>query len=576
MPLNLNALRKTAYGQSGKTPTNLSGGVESRHAENDNRPEAYPVKSGADSHGQPKGSETRGSGSSAPPAQRKSKAAWTAERGQKQQDAPKTAPHSVEAEQGVLGSMLADPKNAIAVARQYTHEAHYYVPAHRTIFTALCDMWDSGVQVDLITFTQFLRDQKQLDAVGGAYFVTQLFTFVPTAAAIQYYLEIVKEKFLRREMIAAGSKLVRQAYVEGEELKDLLGNSSRSLSSMIALNESKTLQDGHHCLNGHRPEMPDELVKHLLHLGSKMIVGGTSKGRKTMALIDLSVSIATGADWWGFRTKRGPICYINFEIQDAFFWYRVAEVCNIKGVSLDEGSFYAWNLRGKANAIEGLTDELISVLRSKPFVLVVIDPIYKALGARDENKAGDVASMLNELEKIAVETGAAIAFGAHYSKGNQALKESIDRIGGSGVFARDPDSILTMTAHEDLDCFTVDATLRNFPPMSPFVLRWDWPLFRRDDEKDPKQLRGKVGSPKLWGDDIVLDQMSIVNGQSAPKLAKYLADQRGLSRATFYRILTKLEDDGKIERRDGDWYRIEKSRQNEPDLGRENSSQNPF
>ena len=57
--------------------------------------------------------------------------------------------------------------------------------------------------------------------------------------------------------------------------------------------------------------------------------------------------------------------------------------------------------------------------------------------------------MLNEIEALAVETGAAVAFGAHYSKGNQAGKEVIDRIGGSGVFARDPDSILNFTRHEE-------------------------------------------------------------------------------------------------------------------------------
>ena len=97
--------------------------------------------------------------------------------------------------------------------------------------------------------------------------------------------------------------------------------------------------------------------------------------------------------------------------------------------------------------------------------------------------------MLNELEAIAVKTGAAIAFGAHYSKGNQAGKDAMDRIGGSGVFARDPDAILTMTPHEQEECFTVDATLRNFAPQKPFVVRWDWPLFERDETEDPEDIK---------------------------------------------------------------------------------------
>ena len=120
--------------------------------------------------------------------------------------------------------------------------------------------------------------------------------------------------------------------------------------------------------------------------------------------------------------------------------------------------------------------------------MIVLDPIYKLLGARDENKAGDIASLLNEIELLAVKTGAAVAFGAHFSKGNQSQKESIDRIGGSGVFARDPDTILTFTRHDETDCFTVDATLRNHPPIDPFVVRWEFPLMCVDSTFDPANL----------------------------------------------------------------------------------------
>jgi hypothetical protein len=253
-------------------------------------------------------------------------------------------------------------------------------------------------------------------------------------------------------------------------------------------------------LGENQPKEPPELVKGVLHQSSKIVVGGTSKGRKTMTLIDLGVSVATGTPWWGFPTVQGPVCYINFEIQEPFMCKRVNAVCTAKGVKLHSGheQFMVWNLRGHCEGIENLIADLLAVLRYRKFTLIIIDPIYKALGDRDENKAGDVASMLNQLERIAVKTGAAVAFGAHYSKGNQALKESIDRIGGSGVFARDPDSILTMTAHEEPEAFTIEATLRNFAPIKPFVVKWEWPLFSRDESLDPEALkkpRSKVGRP---------------------------------------------------------------------------------
>ena len=61
----------------------------------------------------------------------------------------------------------------------------------------------------------------------------------------------------------------------------------------------------------------------------------------------------------------------------------------------------------------------------------------------------------------------------HYaSKGNQSGKDSIDRISGSGVFARDPDSIVTMTKHEEDGAFVVEPVLRNLPPIEPFCVAW--------------------------------------------------------------------------------------------------------
>src|SRR5207244_1601284 len=79
------------------------------------------------------------------------------------------------------------------------NEEYFYVPAHRTIYNVLVDLWNTGQAIDLITFTQVLRDRHLLDSVGGAAFVTSLFTFVPTAANVGYYLEIVRDKYILRE-----------------------------------------------------------------------------------------------------------------------------------------------------------------------------------------------------------------------------------------------------------------------------------------------------------------------------------------------------------------------------------------
>src|SRR3989442_234087 len=138
------------------------------------------------------------------------------------QDIHRTPPHSVDAEQGVLGSMLISPRETIAECVEKINEEYFYVPAHRTIYNVLVDLWNAGQAIDLITFTQVLRDRHLLDSVGGAAFVTSLFTFVPTAANVGYYLEIVRDKYILREIISAATESVRRAYEEQDEVNNLL------------------------------------------------------------------------------------------------------------------------------------------------------------------------------------------------------------------------------------------------------------------------------------------------------------------------------------------------------------------
>src|SRR5438445_1632634 len=138
------------------------------------------------------------------------------------QDIHRAPPHSVEAEQGVLGSMLISPRETIGECVEKINEEYFYVPAHEIIYNVLVDLWNAGQAIDLITFTQVLRDRNLLESVGGAAFVTSLFTFVPTAANVGYYLDIVRDKYILRQIITASTESVRRAYEEQDEVSNLL------------------------------------------------------------------------------------------------------------------------------------------------------------------------------------------------------------------------------------------------------------------------------------------------------------------------------------------------------------------
>src|SRR6476659_6915531 len=148
------------------------------------------------------------------------------------QDIHRTLPHSIEAEQGVLGSMLISPREIIAECVEKINGIYFHGPAHQTIYLVLFDLWNAGQGIDLITFTQVLRDRNLLETVGGASAVTSLFTFVPTAANVTYYLEIVRDKFILRQIIAACTESVQRSFEEQDEVHNLLDEVEQKIFSV--------------------------------------------------------------------------------------------------------------------------------------------------------------------------------------------------------------------------------------------------------------------------------------------------------------------------------------------------------
>lgn len=137
-------------------------------------------------------------------------------------DPHRTLPHSSEAEQAVLCCMLIAPREVIGTCVERISEKHFYVPAHAMVYAVLVEFWVANKPIDFITLTQVLKDRNLLDQVGGPFFVTNLFTFVPTAANVNYYVDIVREKFILREIIVNCTECVSRAYEDQEEVQELI------------------------------------------------------------------------------------------------------------------------------------------------------------------------------------------------------------------------------------------------------------------------------------------------------------------------------------------------------------------
>lgn len=306
------------------------------------------------------------------------------------------------------------------------------------------------------------------------------------------------------------------------------------------------------------PVTPPEIIEGILHQGCKMILGGTSKSNKTWALLDLGLSVAAGADWWGHRTTQGNVLYINFEIHDWAMCQRLNTICLAKtSIQKIGDTFHVWNLRGRNTDLAILRPMLEEQLRRHTFSLIILDPAYKLLGDRDENSNGEIANLMNEFESICRSTRAAIVIAHHFAKGDSSSKAAGDRLSGAGAWTRDPDAILVLTPHEEDDCFVCAAILRNHARLPEFCLAWDYPLMTIDTGLDPSQIRRPQSKNKKCEDSDFIPWVTKLIG-TTPKAFKTIVDsglvEFGLSESSTQRRLNRLCDCGVMHRKSGVYW----------------------
>jgi replicative DNA helicase len=140
----------------------------------------------------------------------------------------KLPPQHIEAEQSVLGGILIE-NDAINKVLEILAPEDFYRESHRKIYHALINLTARDEPADLITLTNELRKIDQLDSVGGASYLTSLIDSVPTAANIEYYAKIVKEKSILRQLIQTSTEIITQSYEDRADVESFLDEAERSI-----------------------------------------------------------------------------------------------------------------------------------------------------------------------------------------------------------------------------------------------------------------------------------------------------------------------------------------------------------
>ncbi len=141
-------------------------------------------------------------------------------------------PHSIEAEQSVIGSMILD-RDAILVASEILTGDDFYQKQYGVIFTAMVELCNEGKPVDLVTLQNRLREKDLPPEVSSMEYVRDLIDMVPTSAHVESYARIVSEKAILRRLIRATEEVAETCYLEKEGTEKILQDAEKKLFHVL-------------------------------------------------------------------------------------------------------------------------------------------------------------------------------------------------------------------------------------------------------------------------------------------------------------------------------------------------------
>jgi replicative DNA helicase len=240
----------------------------------------------------------------------------------------RTPPHSIEAEQAVLGGLLLDTSAWDQVADMVrTHD--FYRPDHRLIFDAITALASNGKPCDVITISEQLQKLGELDNAGGLAYLGTLARDTPTAANVRAYAELVRERSLLRQLISAGTEIAGSVFnTEGFTARDLVDKAEQKVFEIAEAGFGG--RDGAVPVRAMLPQLIDKIdeaqsnpdaLKGLstgftdfdritggLRAGDLVIVAGRPSMGKTTLAVNMAEYAAVNPK------KRGSVCIFSMEM----------------------------------------------------------------------------------------------------------------------------------------------------------------------------------------------------------------------------------------------------------------------
>lgn len=302
------------------------------------------------------------------------------------------------------------------------------------------------------------------------------------------------------------------------------------------------------------------VIHGLLREGETMNVIAAPKTGKSWLTLDLAVSLAMGGRWLGqFRCEPCNVLILDNELHSETCADRFPQVAVARGVGIEAigNRVYVETLRGRLLTTQHLRQHLEAIEPGR-FKVIVLDAFYRFMPAGfSENDNGQMASVYNELDRIAERLRCCFILVHHSSKGDQGGKAVTDVGAGAGAQSRATDAHLVLRSHEEVGAVVLDASVRSWPPVSPICLRWSHPVWDPAPDLDPAKLRrspsrsgrgNRSESPtEPWTTARFIDELLTVEPRTKAQIATQCDTITGLSQRKADALLKAACDEGLVE-----------------------------
>ncbi len=460
-------------------------------------------------------------------------------------------PHSVEAEAGLLACCFIDGGATVGKAfAAGIGRASFYDERHGVVWAALEKLWQEKSPVEVYCVAEELKRARTLEEAGGFAALVELSGRQATTAQGDFFLRRVADFCERRDVIrAAEDAAERCRNFTGEGLGDdegIVGALDRLQGLRVKSEKSLPAIMTHAQLMAAELPLPPQLIEGVMHLGRRTLLLAPSKASKTWTAMDMSVAIASGTPWMGFRTHKAAVLHIDLELPTWGLKDRVRKLCEVRGIA-GELNVDWWSLDGYQRSIDELMPLITARAPHGKFGLITIEPAYVILGARDENDNADVTDFMNKLAWLARITGSAVLCTHHFAKGDASNKDAKDRGSGAGAWVRAPDTAITITPlaeSEGEDCYAMEFIQRNMKRHAPVGVKFDYPVFRLQSGLDLTALREAGRPKKSTEEDVVklLEGEELTHGQWLQRAQS----RGGMTERTFNRRIAEAMEKGLV------------------------------